>query len=113
MRGFCFRLLVFITLLLPFVGSAQTGKMVTVKGLVTAVEDSSPLIGVSVIAGPTIGVTTLVDGTYAINVSAGTTLVYEYIGYEPVEFLVPSSATEIVHNVIMKRSEERRVGKEC
>ena len=102
MRGFCFRLLVFITLLLPFVGSAQTGKMVTVKGLVTAVEDSSPLIGVSVIAGPTIGVTTLVDGTYAINVSAGTTLVYEYIGYEPVEFLVPSSATEIVHNVIMK-----------
>ena len=102
MRGFCFKLLVFITLLLPFVGSAQTGKMVTVKGLVTAVEDSSPLIGVSVIAGPTIGVTTLVDGTYAINVSAGTTLVYEYIGYEPVEFLVPSSTTEIVHNVIMK-----------
>lgn len=103
MRKNCFKLLTLITLFLPSLGFAQNGELVTVKGIVTAEEDNSPLIGVSVIAGPTIGVITLVDGTYAISVSAGTSLVYQYIGYETVEFVVPaSSGKEIVHDVVMK-----------
>ncbi len=94
-----------IILLLPLAQQtavAQGGGQVTVTGTVTASEDNSPLIGVSVIAGPTNGTTTLADGRYSIKVAAGTVLTFQYVGYEAVQFTVPQNKTQVTHNIALK-----------
>lgn len=78
------------------------GKSVTVSGVVTSAEDKQPLIGVSVISGPSSGVTTLADGKYSIQVAPGTKLTFQYIGYKPVEYLVPQGKTSVTYNLEMQ-----------
>ena len=85
-------------LILCVAASAQTN--VKVSGVVTSSEDGLPMIGVGVLAGPGTGVTTSLDGDYAIEVPAGTELVFSSIGYQEVKVVVPAGAT-FVHNVIM------------
>ena len=75
---------------------------VTVKGVVTSADDSLPLIGVSVISGPTSGVSTSFDGSYSISVEEGTTLIFQYIGYQPHEWVVPTGIAEVEHNVALQ-----------
>ena len=94
-------ILAFFLCTLPAVSVAQGGGSVTVSGIVTSADDKQPLIGVNVISGATSGVSTLVDGTYRITVSAGTTLTFQYIGYKPVEFVVPAGQGSVTHNVVM------------
>ena len=79
---------------------------VTVKGIVTSAEDSMPLIGVSIVSGPTSGTTTSIDGTYTITAEEGTTLLYQYIGYRTAEWVVPAGATEVVHNVALEEDSQ-------
>ena len=79
---------------------------VTVKGIVTSAEDSMPLIGVSIVSGPTSGTTTSLDGTYTITAEEGTTLLYQYIGYRTAEWVVPAGATEVVHNVALEEDSQ-------
>ncbi|MBR5205585.1 MAG: TonB-dependent receptor [Alistipes sp.] len=79
---------------------------VTVKGVVTSAEDSMPLIGVSIVSGPTSGTTTSIDGTYTITAEEGTTLLYQYIGYRTAEWVVPAGATEVVHNVALEEDSQ-------
>ncbi len=86
---------------LPVSAFAQGGG-VTVSGVVTSAEDGQPLIGVSVISGATTGVSTLVDGSYTINVNAGTTLVFQYIGYRTVEYAVPEGQDAVTYNLVME-----------
>ncbi|RAU82536.1 SusC/RagA family TonB-linked outer membrane protein [Pontibacter arcticus] len=59
----------------------------TISGKVTGSEDNSALVGVSVILkGTTTGITTGVDGDFQLNVPAeGGTLMFKYIGYQPLE----------------------------
>ena len=85
-------------LILCVAASAQTN--VKVSGVVTSSEDGLPMIGVGVLAGPGTGVTTSLDGDYAIEVPAGTELVFSSIGYQEVKVVVPAGAT-FVHNVVM------------
>ncbi len=61
-----------------------------------------PLIGVSIVSGPTSGVTTSIDGTYSITAEEGTTLLYQYIGYRTVEWVVPTGVTSVEHNVVLE-----------
>ena len=65
-------------IILSNVKSAASEAKITVRGRVT---DSAgePLIGVSVTSG-TAGVTTDIDGNYSIQVPAGATLLYSYVG---------------------------------
>lgn len=84
---------------------AQTS--VNVRGVVTSSEDGSPLVGVTVIAGPGVGVTTSMDGDYSIDVAPGTTLVYSSIGFLDEEFTVPSGSAEVSHDVAMKTESMR------
>ena len=70
-----------IALLLLSAISLSAQELITVSGTVTSAEDTLPLIGVSVISGPNSGVTTGIDGTYTISVSAGTKLRFQYIGF--------------------------------
>jgi len=62
---------------------------VKVTGNVTDAADGKSLPGVTVlIKGTAKGTTTDLDGNYSVNVSAGATLVFSYIGYTPQEILV-------------------------
>ena len=81
---------------------AQSGGTVTVSGVVTSAEDKYPLIGAHVIAGDNNGVSTLLDGSYSIDVKPGDVLTYYYVGYEEVKYTVPDGAASIKHNVELK-----------
>ena len=91
---------VFIMLLIP-VGQLSAQSIVRVSGVVTSAEDNLPMIGVGVLAGPGVGVTTSLDGDYAIDVPAGTELLFSSIGYQDVKVVVPAGDT-FVHNVVMQ-----------
>ena len=66
-----------------------------VSGKVTDQTNSQGLPGVAVIVkGTTVGTSTGADGTYSINVPAGsTTLVFKFIGYLPVEKTIGNAST--------------------
>lgn len=81
---------------------AQGGGRVTVSGIVTSAEDKQPLIGVTVISGAASGVSTLADGSYRITVTEGTKLTFQYVGYKPVEFVVPAGSPELKHDVALQ-----------
>ena len=80
---------------------------ITVSGVVTSAEDSMPMIGVTVIAGPGVGVNTDIDGFYSITVAPGTRLVYSSIGFNEVEFVVPEGISEVKHDVVLETESMR------
>ena len=90
-------LIVTVAVLYGFTAAAQ--QKVTVRGEVVAADTGEPLIGAFVVTGPSSGVSTSVDGTYEVSVDAGTTLSFQFIGFQPAEFTVPSGQAAIVHNV--------------
>ncbi|MBO5860627.1 MAG: carboxypeptidase-like regulatory domain-containing protein, partial [Alistipes sp.] len=85
---------------------AQQAKMVTVSGTITSADDKQPLIGVSIVAGPLQGVTSDVDGGYAITVAGGTVLNFSYLGFQEVEWTVPADKSEVKFNLEMKSESE-------
>ena len=95
-------LLTLVALLVLGTTTTLAQSRVTVKGVVTSADDSLPLIGVSVISGPTSGVSTSSDGSYSISVEEGTTLTFQYIGYQPHEWVVPTGIAEVEHNVALQ-----------
>ena len=96
-----------IALLLLSATSLSAQELIKVSGTVTSAEDTLPLIGVSVISGPNSGVTTGIDGTYAIAVSAGTKLRFQYIGFAEHEWLVPEGASAVTHDVVLESDSQR------
>ena len=82
--------------------TALAQQKVTVRGEVVAADTGEPLIGAFVVTGPSSGVSTSVDGTYEVSVDAGTTLSFQFIGFQPTTFLVPSGQKEIVLNVTLE-----------
>lgn len=84
---------------------AQT--TVKVSGTVISAEDNQPLVGVTVIAGPGVGVSTGLDGDYVIEVAPGTKLVFSSIGFVDEEFPVTSGSPEIRHDVVMQAESMR------
>ena len=86
--------------------TALAQQKVTVRGEVVAADTGEPLIGAFVVTGPSSGVSTSVDGTYEVSVDAGTTLSFQFIGFQPTTFLVPSGQKEIVHNVTLESDEQ-------
>lgn len=99
---FLLNILALLLFALPVSALAQGGGKVTVSGVITSAADAQPLIGVNVIAGPTEGVSTQVDGRYSIQVSAGTVLKFQYLGYSGQEFAVPAGQAAITHNVALQ-----------
>ena len=81
----------FALLLCTVPGFAQN---IAVKGTVID-ESGEPLIGVNVtVKGTTIGITTDIDGNYALNVpGSNSVIVFSYIGYKPIEVTVGSNTT--------------------
>ena len=94
-------LLALLVAWLPCLVWAQGAAMVTVSGVVTSAEDKQPLIGVTVLTETMSGVTTSIDGDYSIQVAAGTTLTFEYLGYKPVVWTVPTGTSAVTYNLEM------------
>ena len=94
-------LLALLLLLSPCLLWAQGAAMVTVSGVVTSAEDKQPLIGVTVLTETMSGVTTSIDGDYSIQVAAGTTLTFEYLGYKPVVWTVPAGKSAVTYDLEM------------
>jgi TonB-linked SusC/RagA family outer membrane protein len=66
-----------------------------------------PLVGVTVIAGPGVGVSTSIDGDYSIDVAPGTKLVFSSIGFLDEEYTVAQGSPEIRHDVVMQTESMR------
>ena len=79
---------------------------VKVAGVVTSADDSLPLMGVGVMAGPGVGVVTSLDGDYTIEVKPGTELVFSSIGFLDEKVVVPQAETfrcdVVMHTESMK-----------
>ncbi len=80
---------------------AQEAQECTISGIVTSATDGLPMIGVSVISGPTSGVTSGIDGDYTIRAVEGTILTFEYLGYKSVEFIIPSGQANVKFDLVM------------
>ena len=83
--------------------SANSRGGVQVSGIVYAADLNEPLIGAAVVASPSLGVTTGVDGSYAISVPAGTVLEFSYLGYKTVNYTVPTGSASVAYDVRMER----------
>ncbi|PWE00152.1 SusC/RagA family TonB-linked outer membrane protein [Marinilabilia rubra] len=69
---------------------------VTVTGKVTSQSDGAPIPGVSVVQqGTTNGVITDVDGNYQLTLPEGATIVFTFIGMEPVEVVADQSNIDV------------------
>ena len=82
---------------------AQSGAKVTVSGVVTSAEDNEPLIGVAVVTEAMTGVTTSIDGSYSIQAEAGTKLIFQYIGFQQAEWVVPAGQAAVTYDLQMQR----------
>lgn len=98
-----------VSLLICILCSAAAIAQTTVKvsGIVTSAEDNMPLVGVTVIAGPGVGVSTSIDGDYSIEVAPGTKLVFSSIGFLDEEYTVVQGSPEIRHDVVMQTESMR------
>lgn len=66
-----------------------TAQNITIKGTVKSATDQEPLIGVNVtIKGEATGTITDFDGNYNLSAPRTATLVFSYIGYDPVEVAI-------------------------
>lgn len=72
------------------------GQTSGIKGVVTDADTGETLIGVSVgQKGTTNGTMTDLDGYYSINVPTGTTLVFNYVGYDPQEVVANTTTLDV------------------
>lgn len=94
-----------ICFLLLFVGLTSLAQARTVTGTVTSAEDEEPMIGVTVQVkeNKANGVSTDIDGRYAITVEQGQTLMFSYVGCESVERKV-SAGSDVIDVVMSMQS---------
>jgi hypothetical protein len=70
---------------------------VKVTGTVISASDGDPIIGASVtVKGSKAGVSTDIDGRFAIMAPVGSKLSVEYIGYKPAEYNVSGAANGVI-----------------
>ena len=101
-----FGLLVTLMIISPEMSYSQSGGNVTVSGTITSADGGEPLIGVSVVSDSYQGVTSSLDGTYSIDVKAGSVLTFSYLGFKSVEYKVPSENRMVTYNLAMESETE-------
>ncbi len=90
-----------ILVLTLFIGSAFS-QSVTVTGTVTSAADKQPIPGVTVqVKGTTQGTTTDLDGVYKLQAPADATLLFSYVGMQPLELPVNK---RMMINVVMQEN---------
>ena len=102
MRLCCVVWLLFVLAVTGLQAATLQAKKVT--GEVTSATDGSLLIGVSVqVQGSSMGTITDLDGKYSLDVNAGETLVFSYIGFKTQSVKVGTSSTI---NVVLEEDNE-------
>ncbi|NRF41596.1 TonB-dependent receptor [Pedobacter foliorum] len=83
-----------LTFLCFFFINAASAQDITIHGVVSDGADKTTLPGVSVLVkGTKIGTLTDASGKYAVSAPANATLVFSYIGYDPIEVQVNNRTT--------------------
>ncbi len=103
----------FVTLIFIFCSLALNAQGLQVKGVVTSAEDGQPIPGVSIsVKGTTTGVLADVNGAFALNVPANSTLVFSFVGMKTREIQVTASTTlnVVLESEITKMEEVVVVG---
>ena len=78
-----------ILILFSLMSFALLAQNITIKGVLTDQGNGEPLIGATILEkGSTNGTITNFDGEYSIDVPAGSTLVFSYVGYVSTELVV-------------------------
>ena len=94
---------VILTALPMGVRAQQSGTNISVSGIVAAADIGEPLIGASVLVRDSQqGVSTNLDGSYKIDVPAGTVLEFIYLGYKAAQFKVPAGAASVRYDVTLE-----------
>ena len=71
---------------IPLLGATAFAQTIRVTGTVTDADNGEPLIGAGVVVeGTTTGTSTDVDGRFELEVEAGSTLEFVYIGYNSIK----------------------------
>ncbi|WKN44404.1 SusC/RagA family TonB-linked outer membrane protein [Tunicatimonas pelagia] len=87
-------LLSIISILLSLASFSSYSQETTVTGTVTSATDNSTLPGVNVtVKGSSRGTITDIDGNYRVTVSTSDTLIFSFIGYNPLEVMVGGQST--------------------
>ncbi len=88
---------ILLWVVLGLVAISSYAQPMSVSGVVTATDDSYPLVGVNItIKGTTDGAVTDIDGAYSIDANKGDVLEFSYMGYLTVEKTVESSSLNVV-----------------
>lgn len=88
--------IIFLCLSLLMYMNCIAQQKVTVSGVVTSADDKETLIGVTVREkGTSNGTVTDFDGKYSITVPQGATLVYSFVGMNPVEVIADQSVIDV------------------
>jgi len=83
---------------------SATKAIAEITGTVTAAEDGSPLIGVSIaVKGTSSGTVSDLDGNFKLNVEPGAVLLFSYTGYKTQEVVVDSRTA---YNVVLEGDSE-------
>lgn len=92
-----------LTLLIATIMSLTTWADVQVQGIVKDQATSDPLIGVSIqVKSTTTGTVTDVDGRFELSVPNGSTLVFSYMGYKPIEVAAaPQMQVELEEDIAL------------
>lgn len=84
----------FLALLFTLCSAVITAQDLQVKGVVTSADDGQPLPGVSIyVKGTQNGTLSDLNGSYGLQVPAGSSLVFSFIGMKTQEIIVTSNTT--------------------
>jgi TonB-dependent SusC/RagA subfamily outer membrane receptor len=102
------RILLICVCLLVGIGMATAQNLRKVNGVVTSSEDGLPVIGASVVVkGSTLGVTTDVNGAFALSVPASaTTLQISYVGMTTQEVAIKAGKLKVILVPVQKQLDE-------
>src|SRR5688572_16676249 len=92
---------------LLFISVFATAQTRTIKGTVLSAQDNQPVAGASVrVKGESIGTTSANDGTFTLNVPSGTTtLVFSYVGFDPVERNVTGNVSDVSVSLVQNNNQ--------
>ncbi len=88
------RNLLMLFLMIAFTANASAQATLPVKGVVKDANTGETLIGVNILVQGTVtGTVTDINGSYALDVPSGSTLIFSYIGYSSKEFIITQAQT--------------------
>jgi TonB-linked SusC/RagA family outer membrane protein len=94
---------ILILLTVAFFGSIELNAQTPLKGTVKDASSGEPLIGVSILVkGQNAGTVTNLEGNYEIDATAKDTLIFSYVGYDPM--VIEASDPKLINLLLLPNS---------